>query len=375
MDSALMNTYKRATLAFVRGEGPYLFTADGGRYLDFCSGIAVMSLGHSHPHLVKALSQQAQLLWHTSNKYTIPEQGRLAQRLTQLSFADYAFFCNSGAEAVEAAMKVVRKFHSAQNNPHRTRFIVFADAFHGRTFATLSAGGQPRHTDGFGPMLDGFDRVPFGNIEAVEAAITGETAGILIEPIQGDGGLRPVPSEFLTDLRHLATKAGILLVLDEVQTGMGRTGQMFAYQGAGIAPDVLAAAKGVGGGFPMGVVLATREAASGIVPGTHGSTFGGNQLACAVGHAVLDVMEREGFLENVVTMGRQLGHGLDELVSRYPSVLEMWRGAGLMIGLRGRQENTEIEAAFQAQGLLTITAADNICATFTAAYHWKIACR
>ncbi|MGB6907195.1 MAG: aspartate aminotransferase family protein, partial [Methyloceanibacter sp.] len=290
MMSPLLPTYARSGLAFERGEGAYLFTADGERYLDFASGIAVTSLGHSHPHLVEALSEQAKKLWHVSNLHRIPGQERLAARLCEASFADYAFFANSGAEAVEGAIKVARRYHATNGAPERYRLVTFEGAFHGRTLATIAAGGQAKHLEGFGPPVEGFDRVQAGDIEAVEAAIGEATAGVLIEPILGEGGVREVSWPFLRALRALCDEKGILLVLDEVQTGMGRTGRLFAHEWAGITPDILATAKGLGGGFPVGACLTTEEVGAGMTAGSHGSTFGGNPLAMAVGNAVLDVV-------------------------------------------------------------------------------------
>src|SRR5690606_6558973 len=281
--SALYQTFARAPLEFARGEGSWLIEASGARYLDFAGGIAVNSLGHAHPHLVRALKDQAEKLWHVSNLYRIPDQERLAERLVAATFADKVFFTNSGAEALECAIKTARRYHFANGQPERYRIITFEGAFHGRTLATIAAGGQAKYLEGFGPKVDGFDQVPFGDETALRAAITGETAAILLEPVQGEGGLRGFPEEFMRMLRQICDEEGLLLILDEVQTGVGRTGKLFAHEWAGIKPDIMAVAKGIGGGFPMGACLATAEAAKGMTAGVHGTTYGGNPLAMAVG--------------------------------------------------------------------------------------------
>src|SRR6202051_3448032 len=295
--SHLLPVFARVDLGFERGEGAWLISTNGERYLDFTSGVAVNALGHAHPHLVAALTEQAHKVWHVSNLYQAPEAERVAQRLCDASFADVVFFCNSGAEAMECSIKTARKYQSANGAPERYRIITFEGAFHGRTLATLAAGGQKKYLDGFGPVVEGFDQVPFGDLEATKAAVTPETAAILIEPIMGEGGVRVVPPEFLRALRRLCDENGLLLMFDEVQTGMGRTGDLFAYQRYGVAPDIMALAKALGGGFPVGACLATNEAAKGMTTGTHGSTFGGNPLAMAAAAAVLDVMLAGGFLE------------------------------------------------------------------------------
>lgn len=358
--SAVLGTYARANVEFERGEGAYLFTPAGERYLDFAAGVAVNVLGHSHPHLVNAVATQAAKLWHTSNLYRVTGQERLATRLSETTFADKAFFCNSGAEALEASIKMARKFHSYHGRPERYRIITFEGAFHGRTLATIAAGNQAKHVAGFGPKVDGFDQVPLRDLSAVRDAIMDETAGILIEPVQGEGGIRPVGWPFLRALRDICDEHGLLLLLDEVQTGMGRTGKLFAYQWADITPDIMAIAKGLGGGFPVGACLATAEAAEGMVPGTHGSTFGGNPLAMAVGNAVLDVVLAPGFLEHVNQMAILLRQRLAELVDRHPSVLVEMRGEGLMLGLKCRIPNTDVSAGFLEEKLLTVCAGDNI---------------
>ncbi|MCA3598485.1 MAG: aspartate aminotransferase family protein [Methylobacterium sp.] len=358
--SALLPTYARAELAFERGNGAWLTSTDGRRYLDFAAGIAVNVAGHAHPHLVNALTEQAGKLWHVSNVYRIPEGERLAKRLTELTFADVVFFTNSGAEALECAIKMARKYHAANGNPERYRLITFEGAFHGRTLATIAAGGQKKYLEGFGPPVEGFDQVAFGDHKAMEAAIGPETAGILIEPVQGEGGVRPVPPQCMRGLRELCDKHGILLVLDEVQSGVGRSGKLFAHEWSGITPDIMAVAKGIGGGFPMGACLATREAGKGMVAGTHGSTYGGNPLAMAVGNAVLDVVTAPGFLENVQQMSLRLSQRLAELKDRFPGVIAEVRGSGLLMGLKMQVPNTEFVAALRNEGLLTVGAGDNV---------------
>ncbi|MBW7849505.1 MAG: aspartate aminotransferase family protein [Rhodospirillales bacterium] len=360
MIPAVMPTYSRADVAFERGQGAYLFATDGRRYLDFASGVAVTALGHGHPHLVAALKDQAEKLWHCSNLYRIPGQERLAQRLVDATFADTVFFANSGAEAVECALKMVRKYHDERGQPERYRVIVAGGAFHGRTLATIAAGGQEKHLKGFDPVVDGFDRVAFGNMNELRNAITAETAAILVEPIQGEGGIRPAAIEYLHALRRVADEYGLLLVFDEVQTGMGRTGRLFAHEWADVAPDVMAVAKGLGGGFPIGACLATERAAAGMTAGTHGSTFGGNPLAVAAANAVLDVMLEAPFMARVRETAALLRRRLEELVARHPKVLAELRGAGLMLGLRCHAPNTEVVARLLANGLLTVGAGDNV---------------
>ncbi|RZK97328.1 MAG: aspartate aminotransferase family protein [Methylobacterium sp.] len=360
MTSALLPTYARAPIAFERGEGAWLVARGGERYLDFGAGIAVNALGHAHPHLVEALTTQAQKLWHTSNLFEIPDGERFGQRLVDASFADVAFFCNSGAEANEAAIKMARKYHAAGGHPERYRIVTFEGAFHGRTLATLAAGGQQKYIEGFGPKVDGFDQVPFGDHEALRAAIGPETAAVMIEPIQGEGGVRPVPPQCLRGLRALCDEHGLMLIMDEVQTGVGRTGRLFAHEWSGIAPDIMSAAKGIGGGFPMGVCLATHEAARGMVAGSHGTTFGGNPLAMAVGNAVLDVVLADGFLDHVRQVARVLTQKLGALRDRYPHVVTAIRGDGLMLGLKLGVPNTAFAAAARAEHLLVIPAGDNV---------------
>lgn len=360
MVTSLLPVYARSELAFERGEGARLFTADGVEYFDFGGGIAVSILGHAHPHLVAALAHQAEKLWHTSNLYRIPEGERLAKRLVDATFADTVFFTNSGAEALECAIKMVRKYHAARGAPERFRLITFEGAFHGRTLATIAAGGQEKYLDGFGPKVDGFEQVTFGDAEAVANAIGPGTAGVLLEPIQGEGGIRPLSVPHLQALRRLCEERGILLVLDEVQCGMGRTGRLFAHEWAGIRPDIMAIAKGIGGGFPMGACLATEQAAVGMTAGSHGSTFGGNPLAMAVGNAVLDVVLEAGFLDRVQAAGQHLERELDGLKARHPDVVEEVRGAGLMRGLKCRVPNSDVVGACQNERLLTIGAGENV---------------
>ncbi len=358
--SSILPTYARTELAFERGEGAWLVTADGRRVLDFGAGIAVNALGHAHPHLVQALTEQASRLWHISNLYQNPEGERFAHRLAEATFADVVFFSNSGAEALEASIKMARKYHSANGQPERFRIVTFEGAFHGRTLATIAAGGQKKYIDGFGPKVDGFDQVPFDDHEALLAAIGPETGALLIEPIQGEGGIRPVPTERLRALRALCDEKGLLLVLDEVQSGVGRTGKLFAHEWAGIVPDIMAIAKGIGGGFPMGACLATREAAKGMTAGTHGTTFGGNPLAMAVGNAVLDVVLAPGFLERVRDLGLRLKQRLAELKDRHPAIIAEIRGEGLMMGIKTHIANTDLTKAAEREGLLTIPAGDSV---------------
>jgi acetylornithine/N-succinyldiaminopimelate aminotransferase len=358
--SALLPTYARSELAFARGEGAYLFTAGGERYLDFSSGIAVTALGHAHPHLVEALGRQAEKLWHVSNLHRIEGQERLAARLCAATFADRVFFCNSGAEAVEGAIKVARRYHFARGNPERYRLVTFEGAFHGRTLATIAAGGQAKHLEGFGPPVDGFDHVEAGKIGAVEAAVTAETAGVLIEPIMGEGGMREVSWPFLRELRALCDEKGILLLMDEVQSGMGRTGKLFAHEWAGITPDVMATAKGLGGGFPVGACLTTEAAGAAMTPGSHGSTFGGNPLAMAVGNAVLDIVLEPGFLDQVGAMGLRLKQRLAAIRDEHDGVIEEIRGQGLMLGLKCKVPNQSLVKALAAERMLTVQAGDNV---------------
>ena len=360
MISPVLPTYARAKVAFERGEGMRVYTAEGDSYLDFGAGVAVTSCGHCHPHLVAALTEQAQKIWHTSNLYQMPGQEKLAKRLIEHSFADTVFFTNSGAEALECAIKMARKYQSAIGHPEKYRIITFEGAFHGRTLATIAAGGQAKYLEGFGPKVYGFDQVPFGDHEALKAAIGPSTAAILIEPVQGEGGIRPVPPQCLRGLRALCDANGLLLIYDEVQCGIGRTGKLFAYEWSGAAPDIMAIAKGIGGGFPIGACLATERAAQGMTAGSHGSTFGGNPLGTAVANAVLDVILAPGFLEGVQQRTLTLKQKLASLKDRHPSVIAEVRGEGLMMGLKCRVPNTALQQAALDQHLLVIGAGDNV---------------
>jgi acetylornithine/N-succinyldiaminopimelate aminotransferase len=357
---AVMPTYARANLVFERGEGAWLVSTTGERYLDFASGVAVNALGHAHPRLIAALSEQAGRLWHSSNLYRVAGQERLAERLCRVTFADQAFFCNSGAEACEGAIKLARRYHYVSGRPERWRTVTFKGAFHGRTLATIASAGNPKHLEGFGTPADGFDQVPFGDLEAAAAVVGPETAAIMAEPVQGEGGINVAPPGWLEGLRELCDKHGLLLVLDEVQTGMGRTGKLFAHEWAGIAPDVMAVAKGLGGGFPVGAVLATNEAAKGMVAGTHGSTFGGNPLAMAVSGAMLDALLEPGFLEHVQTMALRLKQQLASLQDAYPHVIEEVRGSGLLTGLKVKPPMGGVIDACADEKLLTVGAGDNV---------------
>jgi acetylornithine/N-succinyldiaminopimelate aminotransferase len=358
--SSVLPTYARVDISFESGKGAWLNGSDGRRYLDFGSGVAVNSLGHCHPHLVEALKAQADKVWHTSNVFRMTGQETLAKRLIEQTFADTVFFANSGAEALECSIKMARRFQWGEGHPERYRLITFEGAFHGRTLATIAAGGQAKYLEGFGPKVDGFDQVPFGDHDALKAAIGPETAGILIEPIQGEGGVRPVPEVCLKGLRTLCDEHGLLLIFDEVQCGMGRTGKLFAHEWAGVTPDIMAAAKALGGGFPIGACLATERAAKHMIAGTHGSTFGGNPLATSVGHAVLDVMLEEGFMERVQAVAARLSQSLGALVAEFPDVVEGVRGKGLILGLKCKVLNRDLQMAALEQGLLAIGAGDNV---------------
>jgi acetylornithine/N-succinyldiaminopimelate aminotransferase len=358
--SHLLPAYARADLAFERGEGAWLVATDGGRYLDFASGVAVNALGHAHPKVVEAVAAQAAKLMHVSNLYRIPEGERLAERLCAASFADTVFFANSGAEAMECAIKMARKYQAASGRPERYRIITFEGAFHGRTLATLAAAKNKKHLDGFGPVMDGFDQVPLGDVEAVKKAIGPETAAILVEPVQGEGGVRTAPNAFFRALRELCDQHGLLLVFDEVQTGIGRLGELFGYQRIGVTPDVVGLAKGLGAGFPIGACLATAEAAKGMTAGTHGSTFGGNPLAMAVGNAVLDVVLAPGFLDRVRRAALLFKQRLAELKDRHPTVIAELRGEGLLIGLKTVMPNGDVVDALRAEKLLAVAAGENV---------------
>ena len=360
MVTTVMPTYGRIDIAFDYGEGSYLFTTEGEKYLDFATGIATNSLGHAHPHLVKKLQEQAGKLWHVSNLYNIPEQQRFADRLVENSFADTVFFCNSGAEAIEGALKVARKYQFANGKPERDQIVCATGSFHGRTLTTLSAGDNDKYREGFGPRPGGFKHVAFGNLNEMRAAMNETTAAILVEPIQGEGGINPATAEYLQELRKIADEFDTLLIFDEVQCGMSRSGSLFAYSLAHTEPDIMGLAKGIGGGFPVGAVLATERAAAGMVPGTHGSTYGGNPLAMAAANAVLDIMLEPNFLDSVQEKGDYLKKQLDTLVKSYPKVMESVRGTGLMLGIKCCVPNLDLMTAFRNHKLLTVVAGENV---------------
>jgi acetylornithine/N-succinyldiaminopimelate aminotransferase len=360
--SSLMQTYARSELAFERGEGAYLFTADGRRFLDFASGIAVTALGHSHPHLVNALIEQGKKLWHTSNLYQVPGQIKLAERLTKATFADQVFFANSGVEAIECGLKLIRKYQDDFGDPARYRVIGFEGSFHGRTLSTLAAAGNEKYLKGYAPVVDGFDHCAFNNLNEVRAKIGPETAAIMIEPVQGEGGMRAADIEFLQGLRKVCDEFGLLLMFDEVQSGVGRTGKFFAHEWAGVTPDIVATAKGIGGGFPLGACLATNKVAAAFGPGAHGTTFGGNPLAMAIGNAVLDIVLDGGLLDHVNKVSAHLDARIDDLLRRFPGAFESKRGKGLMRGLKCASGvvNTEMVEQLRGAGLLTVGAGDNV---------------
>ena len=360
MIEPVMPTYARFNLEFVRGSGAWLCTKDGERYLDFGCGIAVTNLGHAHPHLVAAITKQAGELWHTSNLYRIPNQERLARRLVDATFASSVFFANSGAEAIECALKMARSFQYRNAHPERYRTITFSGAFHGRTLATIAAGGQAKHLEGFGPPVDGFDQVPLHDSNALRAAIGPETAAILLEPVQGEGGITPVRREFLEAVRRAADEFGLLVIYDEVQCGMGRTARLFAHEWSGIAPDIMAVAKALGGGIPIGACLATEEAAASLVAGSHGSTFGGNPLATAAANAVLDIMLDEGFFEGVRVKAERLHRGVDGIIARHPKIFDHVRGLGFMLGIKCIVPAGEVVAAMGRRHVLTVPSGDNM---------------
>jgi acetylornithine/N-succinyldiaminopimelate aminotransferase len=356
----LLPTYNRTDVAFVRGEGSYLFAEDGKRYLDFGAGIAVNAFGHANPKLVGALTVQANLLWHTSNLYRVPGQESLSQKLVDNTFADTVFFTNSGTEAIELAIKMARRYHFVNGQPERFHIVTFEGAFHGRTMAAINAGGNEKYLEGFGPRMPGFDQVPLGDLEAVKKVVGPQTAAILIEPLQGEGGVRTVAPEFLKALRKLCDEQGMLLIFDEIQTGVGRTGKFFAYDWLGFAPDIMPVAKGIGGGFPLGAVLATAEAAKGMTVGTHGTTYGGNPLAMAVGNAAIDLVLAPGFMDHVNRIANYLHQQLGALVAGHPTLFESVRGQGLMIGLKMKTAAPDFIAAARANGLVVLPAGDNV---------------
>ena len=360
MIPAVMPTYARNELTFERGEGAYLFAGDGRKYLDFASGVAVTSLGHAHPRLIAALTSQAQKLWHCSNLFQIAAQKRMAQRLVESSFADTVFFCNSGAEAMECAIKVARKYHAESGHPERYRLIACTGSFHGRTLATLAAAGNEKYLKGFGPPAPGFDHVAFGNLNEMRAKLGPETAGVIVEPVQGEGGLAAASAEYLKGLRAMCDEFGLMLVFDEVQTGMGRTGRLFAHEWAGVTPDVMALAKGLAGGFPVGACLATEKAAKGMTAGSHGSTFGGNPLAMAVANEVLTIMQEPGFFPRVERVAAALRKRLDGLAKSYPKLFVEARGKGLLVGFKCAVANTDVVDRLRHAGLLTVAAGENV---------------
>lgn len=357
---AVMSTYARQDIVFARGEGVWLETEAGERYLDFGSGVAVNALGHAHPHLVAALKAQAEKLWHTSNLYRVAGQESLAERLVAMTFADKVFFCNSGAEACEGAIKAARRYHAVNGAPERFRIVTCTGAFHGRTLATLAAAGNAKYLEGFGPEMPGFDHVPYNDLDAVRDAVGPETAAVMIEPVQGEGGVNVGSADFLRGLRALCDEAGILLVLDEVQTGVGRSGRFFSHEWAGITPDIMAVAKGIGGGFPLGAVLATEKAAAGLSPGMHGSTFGGNPLATAAGNAVLDIVLAPGFLEGVQQRALRLRQSLASVVDQFPGLVTEVRGQGLLAGIKVTVPPPEVVSAALGEKLLLVGAGDNV---------------
>jgi len=358
--SALFDTFARAPLSFERGDGSWLVANDGERYLDFGGGIAVNALGYSHPHLLAALTEQAGKLWHVSNLYEIPGQTRLAERLAEATFADRVFFTNSGAEANECAIKTARRYHYANGHPERFRTITFEGAFHGRTMAMIAAGGQAKYLEGFGPKAEGFDQVAFDDVDAAEKLIGPETAAILLEPVQGEGGVRVFPAQSLKRLRELCDRHGLLLIFDEVQCGIGRTGRFLAHEWSGVSPDIASIAKGIGGGFPLGACLATEAAAAGMTAGIHGTTFGGNPLAMAVGNAVLDVVLADGFMDEVSRKALLMKQGLASIADEFPDVIAEIRGTGLLLGIRCKVPNATFNAALREQKLLAVPAGDNV---------------
>jgi acetylornithine/N-succinyldiaminopimelate aminotransferase len=360
MITPVLPTYNRASLEFISGAGSWLTTADGARYLDLGAGIAVNALGHAHPALVAALTDQAQQLWHVSNLYRIPQQEQLAQMLVDQTFADTVFFTNSGTEAAELAIKMARKYHHDKGAPHRTQIITFEGAFHGRSTGAIAAAGSEKMTKGFGPLMPGFTQIKWADHDALRAAITDQTCAVMLEPIQGEGGIRTVPDQCLKGLRDICDATGTLLIFDEVQCGMGRTGRLFAHEWAGITPDIMMVAKGIGGGFPLGAVLSTENAAFGMTAGSHGSTYGGNPLGCAVGLAVLGIIGQDGFLAEVSRKGATFAQGLESLVARHPTIFAAVRGQGLILGLKCVVPNTDVVKAAYAQHLLTVPAADNV---------------
>ncbi|MFZ1470645.1 MAG: aspartate aminotransferase family protein [Paracoccaceae bacterium] len=360
MISAVLPTYTRAPLAFASGAGAWLTTTDGRRFLDLGSGIAVNALGHANPDLVQVLTDQAQRLWHVSNVYTIPEQERLAEMLVERTFADTVFFTNSGTEAAELAIKMARRFHYENGQPERIEILSFEGAFHGRSTGAIAASGAEKMVKGYGPLMPGFRTLKWADVAEIREALTDQTCAVIVEPIQGEGGIRPVPDQCLKGLRALCDATGTLLIFDEVQCGMGRTGRLFAHEWSGVTPDIMMVAKGIGGGFPLGALLATERAASGMTPGSHGSTYGGNPLACAVGAKVVEIIADPAFLAEVTRKSALFRQGLEALVAAHPTVFDSVRGEGLMLGLKCRATNTDVVTAGYAAGVLTVAAADNV---------------
>jgi len=362
--SSILGTYARKDISFKAGKGSYVFAENGDKYLDFVQGIAVNVLGHCHEHLVKAIKKQSEKLWHVSNSFVILEQERLAKRLTDNTFADFSMFQNSGTEATEASIKIARKYFHKTGKPEKNRIITFQGAFHGRTLAALFAANNPKHTEGFGPKVDGFDQVPFADHEAIKRTINKNTAAILLETIQGEGGIKVVPDVCLKGLREICDEHNLLLILDEVQCGVGRTGNFFAFEKSGIVPDIVPIAKGIGGGFPLGVCLVTKKVSVGMTPGTHGSTFGGNPLAMSVGNAVLDVIFGKDFLENVKEKGKYFDQGLKKIKDKYPKIIGEIRGVGLIKGLKMLVDNTEFIKKLMNQKMLTVKAEESVIRLF-----------
>jgi len=362
--SSILGTYARKDISFKEGKGSYVFAENGDKYLDFVQGIAVNVLGHCHEHLVKAIKEQSEKLWHVSNSFVILEQERLAKRLTDNTFADFCMFQNSGTEATEASIKIARKYFHKIGKPEKNRIITFQGAFHGRTLAALFAANNPKHTEGFGPKVDGFDQVPFADHEAIKKTINKNTAAILLETIQGEGGIKVVPDVCLKGLREICDEHNLLLILDEVQCGVGRTGNFFAFEKSGIVPDIVPIAKGIGGGFPLGACLVTKKVSVGMTPGTHGSTFGGNPLAMSVGNAVLDIIFGKDFLENVKQKGKYFDQGLNKMKDKYPKIIAEIRGAGLIKGLKMLVDNTEFIKKLMNHKMLAIKAEENVTRLF-----------
>ena len=362
--SSLLNTYARKNISFKKGKGCYLFADNGDKYLDFVQGIAVNILGHCHELLVKTIKEQSEKLWHVSNAFIIPEQEKLAKKLTDNTFADFVCFQNSGTEATEASIKIARKYFHKIGKPEKNRIITFKGAFHGRTLASLFAANNPKHTEGFGPQVEGFDQVPFADHEALKKAINKNTAAIMVETIMGEGGIKTIPDVCLKGVKSLCEDHDLLLILDEVQCGIGRTGSFFAFEKSGVLPDIVPIAKGIGGGFPLGACLVTKKVSAGMTPGSHGSTFGGNPLAMSVGNAVLDIVFSKGFLENVKQKGEYFDQNLNKLKDKYPTIIGEIRGLGLIKGLKMLVDNTKFMEKLMSHKMLTIKAEENVIRLF-----------